>query len=130
MTVPMKGPGDREYLAAQRADLLRFAQGSRHPLGFGWLDAAGALDPDHPVELWITCRMTHVVSLGLLAGEPPASGGPDRAALADLAAHGVTSLSTTLADHEHGGWFATIGPDGPVDDAKQAYGHADRKSVV
>ena len=117
-------PGDRQYLAAQRADLLRFAQGSRHPMGFGWLDDAGALVADRPVELWITCRMTHVVSLGLLAGEPPAPGGPDRSTLADLARHGVAALSTALADAEHGGWFAAVGPDGPVDDAKQAYGHA------
>ena len=124
VTVPGDQPGDRDYLAAQRADLLRFAQGSRHPLGFGWLDDAGALVPDRPVELWITCRMTHVMSLGLLADEPPAPGGPDRSTLADLAAHGVSALTTTLADRVHGGWFAAIGPDGPVDDAKQAYGHA------
>jgi sulfoquinovose isomerase len=117
-------PGDRPYLLAQRADLLRFAAGSRHPLGFGWLDDAGALEPDRPVELWITCRMTHVMSLGVLADEPPAPGGPDRSTLADLAAHGVSALMTTLADRVHGGWFAAIGPDGPLDDAKQAYGHA------
>lgn len=120
----MTVPGDGEYLAAQRADLLRFAQGARHPLGFGWLDDSGSLDPARPVELWITCRMTHVMSLGLLADEPPAHGGPDRSTVADLAAHGVSALATTLADRDHGGWFAAVGPDGPVDDAKQAYGHA------
>jgi mannose/cellobiose epimerase-like protein (N-acyl-D-glucosamine 2-epimerase family) len=124
MTVPVTVAGDLDYLAGQRADLLRFAQGSRHPLGFGWLDDTGALVPDRPVELWITCRMTHVMSLGLLAGEAPAPGGPDHSTLADLAAHGVGALSTALADREHGGWFAAVGPDGPVDDAKQAYGHA------
>jgi sulfoquinovose isomerase len=124
VTEPDDVPGDRQYLAAQRAGLLRFAQGSRHPLGFGWLDDVGALVPDRPVELWITCRMTHVMSLGLLADEPPAPGGPDRSTLADLAAHGVCALTTTLADQVHGGWFAAIGPDGSVDDAKQAYGHA------
>src|SRR5687768_6751774 len=90
--MPGNVPGDRAYLADQRADLLRFAQGSRHPLGFGWLDDAGTPVPDRPVELWITCRMTHVMSLGLLADEPPAPGGPDRSTLADLAAHGVSAL--------------------------------------
>ena len=120
----MGRPGDEEYLAAQRADLLRFARGARHELGFGWLDDAGVVDAGRPVELWITCRMTHVMSLGLLAGEPPALGGPDGAELAELAAHGVRSLSSTLADEQYGGWFAAVAAEGPVDDAKQAYGHA------
>ncbi|WP_298458250.1 AGE family epimerase/isomerase [uncultured Cellulomonas sp.] len=117
-------PGDRDYLAAQRADLLRFAAGSRHDLGFGYLDAEGTLDPNKPVELWITCRMTHVLSLGVLADETPAPGGPDRAAMTRLAAHGVASLREALRDTEHGGWYAAVGPEGSVDDAKQAYGHA------
>ena len=117
-------PGDPDYLAAQRADLLRFAAGSRHDLGFGYLDESGTLDPAEPVELWITCRMTHVFSLGVLADEPPARGGPDRAALTALAAHGVRSLLGALRDPEHRGWYAAVGPDGPVERAKQAYGHA------
>ena len=114
---------DRSFLAAQRADLLRFAAGSRHDLGFGYLDEGGRLDPAKPVELWITCRMTHVAALGALADEPPAPGGPDRDRLLDLTAHGVRSLLGALRDAEHGGWFAAVGPRGPVDDAKQAYGH-------
>jgi sulfoquinovose isomerase len=117
-------PGDPVYRAAQRADLLRFAAGARHPLGFGWLDAAGRLDPTRPVELWITCRMTHVAALGVLAGEAPAPGGPDREALADLVAHGVQALRTSLHDGENGGWFAAVGDGGPVTTTKQAYGHA------
>jgi mannose/cellobiose epimerase-like protein (N-acyl-D-glucosamine 2-epimerase family) len=117
-------PGSPAYLAAQRADLLRFAAGSRHEQGFGWLDDDGVLDPSRPVELWITCRMTHVFSLAVLADEAPAAGGPDAAELAELAEHGVGSLLTHLADHEHRGWYAAVGPDGVVDDSKQAYGHA------
>ncbi|SFE00013.1 Mannose or cellobiose epimerase, N-acyl-D-glucosamine 2-epimerase family [Actinopolyspora alba] len=120
----MPSPGDRAHLAAQRADLLRFAQGARHELGFGWLDESGQLVAERPVELWITCRMTHVMSLGVLAEEPPAPGGPDQAVLTDLAAHGVRALTSTFADEEHGGWFAAVGPRGPVEDAKQAYAHA------
>ena len=123
MTSPTT-PGDPTYLATQRADLLRFAAGSWHELGFGYLDATGAVDPDRPVELWITCRMTHVAALGALADEPRASGGPDRAALLGLVEHGVASLLGPLRDGQHGGWFAAVDPDGPVDDAKQAYGHA------
>ncbi|WP_244931136.1 AGE family epimerase/isomerase [Nocardioides sp. W7] len=117
-------PGSPAYLKAQRADLLRFAAGSRHELGFGWLDETGALDPTRPVELWITCRMTHIFSLAKMAKEPPAPGGPDADQLAELAEHGVDALLTHLADHEYRGWYAAVGPDGVVDDSKQAYGHA------
>jgi sulfoquinovose isomerase len=120
----MSRPGDAAYLAAQRADLLRFLAGARHDLGFGYLDEVGRVQPDRPVELWITCRMTHVASLGALAAEPPAPGGPSREELLDLAAHGVRSLTGPLHDAEHGGWFAAVGPDGPVPGTKQAYGHA------
>lgn len=117
-------PGGPAYLATQRADLLRFAQGARRPSGFGYLDATGAVDRTRPVELWITCRMTHVFALGLLAAEDPAPGGPGAAELRLLAEHGVGSLRTSLADHEHGGWFAAVDDGGVVDASKQAYGHA------
>src|SRR5688500_3717154 len=109
-TPPEPGtPGSHAYLAAQRARLLRFAAGSRTPQGFGYLDAAGRVDVTRPVELWITCRMTHTFALGLLAGEPPAPGGPDEEGLRELVAHGLRSLGGALRDAEHGGWFAAIG---------------------
>lgn len=117
-------PGGPAYLAAQRADLLRFAQGASTEGGFGYLDAEGRLDPARPVELWITCRMTHVFALGLLAAEPPADGGPGPRELRLLVEHGVRALRTSLADAEHGGWFAAVDADGVVDSSKQAYGHA------
>ena len=117
-------PGGSAWLAAQRADLLRFLRGARHTAGFGWLDEEGTIDRARPVELWITCRMTHVAALGVLAGEAPAAGGPSMAELRALVDHGVASLRGPLRDAEHGGWFAAVGPDGPTDDRKQAYGHA------
>ncbi|WP_036553892.1 AGE family epimerase/isomerase [Nocardioides insulae] len=120
----MTRPGDRAYCAAQRRGLLRFAQGSRHPAGFGWLDDRGTVDPSVPAQLWITCRMTHVFSLGVLAGEEPAPGGPDHPALRDLAGHGVRALRTSFADPEYGGWFAAATSGGPAEPTKQAYGHA------
>lgn len=115
---------DETHLASQRADLLRFASGSRHPLGFGWLDEAGHLVTGRPVELWITCRMTHVMCLGFLADEPPAPSGPTRRDLFSLATHGVNALSTSLLDEEYDGWFAAVDATGPITDSKQAYGHA------
>jgi sulfoquinovose isomerase len=117
-------PGGTAWLADQRADLLRFLPASRRPEGFGWLDVDGRPDPSRPVELWITCRMTHVAALGLLAGEPPAPGGPDADELAGLVDHGVAALTGPLRDAEHGGWYAVADADGPLDERKQAYGHA------
>jgi sulfoquinovose isomerase len=107
--------GDRAFLAAERERLLSFAEGSRHPLGFGWLDERGRLDPRRPVELYLTCRMTHVMSLGVLLG---------RAGAAALAGHGVASLAGPLLDDGHGGWFPAVTATGPVRTTKAAYGHA------
>ena len=120
----MTGAPTPERLAALRGDLLQFAQGAEHPLGFGWLDESGRLDPTRPVELWITCRMTHVMCLGLLVDEAPAAGGPGGEDLRRLATHGVRALSTSLRDATYGGWFAAVDGHGPVSDTKQAYGHA------
>ncbi|HMR49924.1 MAG TPA: AGE family epimerase/isomerase [Arachnia sp.] len=118
-------PGDPTYRAAQRADLLRFAAGSRHEAGFGYLDEDGRITPTRPVELWITCRMTHVFAMGLLAGEAPASGGPDSDALRALAQHGVdVLLDGPLRDTTNGGWFAGVNPDGSLLSTKMAYAHA------
>lgn len=117
-------PGDAVYRAAQRADLLRFGARSRHPLGFGWLTGEGSLDADRPVELWITCRMTHVAALGMLAAEPPAPGGPTPEELTALAYHGMRALSGPLHDEVHGGWYAAVTSGGPADPTKAAYAHA------
>lgn len=118
-------PGGQAYRRRRRVELLRFAQGARVAEGFGYLDDAGEVDPGRPVELYVTCRMTHVFGLGLMAGEEPAPGGPTEGELTDLVTHGVSVLlDGPLRDAEHGGWFASV-RDGAVDVAtKQAYAHA------
>ena len=113
-----------EYLAAERRRLLRFMAGSRVRDGFGWLGGDGTVDPGSPVELWITCRMTHVSALGVLAHERRAADGPDDRDLLALAEHGVASLAGPLHDAQHGGWFASVVDGRPLAEAKQAYGHA------
>ena len=121
----MTRPGDAAYLSDQRADLLRFLPGAVRADGFGWLDESGMVDPSRPVELWITCRMTHVAALGVLAAEAPAAGGPDVGTLLDLAQAGVDSLAHgALHDTVNGGWFAAVVDGVPRATAKQAYGHA------
>lgn len=115
MSIAASVPGDAAYLAAERERLLAFAEGARHPLGFGRLDERGQLDPSHPVELYITCRMTHVMSLGVLLG---------RTGTAPLAEHGVTCLDGPLHDADHGGWYPAVTDTGPESTVKAAYGHA------
>ncbi|AXH97923.1 AGE family epimerase/isomerase [Ornithinimicrobium avium] len=125
MSTSTSHPGGWQHRRTQRARLLRFASAARRPAGFGYLDERGYVVPSRPVELWITCRMTHVFGLGLLAGEPPVEGGPDAAELRELAEHGVRALlEGPLHDRQHGGWFAAVDDDGVVDAAKQAYAHA------
>ena len=109
-------PAHHRWLEAEADRLLTFGAASRDPLGgFGWLGDNGERDRKHAVELWITCRMTHSFALATMMGRPGA------AALAD---HGVAALTGRLRDDDNGGWFAAVGPKGPTNTAKEAYGHA------
>lgn len=111
--------GDRthaEWLAAEGIRLLDFGRAARDPSGgFAWLDDTGRPDPEQPLQLWVTARMTHVYALGQLLGYPGAG------ALAD---HGVDALTGRFRDPAHGGWYAAVDRDGPVSRDKTAYEHA------
>ncbi len=109
-------PAHARWLEAEGDRLLEFSRASRHPGGgFAWLDASGRPALERPVELWITCRMTHVFSLGHLMGRPGC--GP-------LADHGVAALSGRFRDATNGGWYAAVDADGPTGREKSAYPHA------
>jgi len=107
------------WLEGETDRLLSFAPAAAHPDGgFGWLGTTGDLDRDRPVELWITCRMTHVAALGHLLGRPGCAG---------LLDHGVRALAGPFLDRRHGGWHSA----GPGTDraaghgaVKGAYEHA------
>ena len=104
------------WLEAEGDLLLDFSRPSRHQDGgFAWLDDDGRPARDHPVELWVSCRMTHVHALGHLMGRPGC------AALVD---HGIASLAGPLRDHVHGGWWAQVVDGGPTVRDKTAYEHA------
>lgn len=115
-TMSLGGPEAAKEMRAEADRLLDFALASRVEHGFAWLDDSGR-PTDRPLELWLTCRMTHVAALGFLSG---------RTEFAALVDHGVQALTTSFQDRTHGGWFASIeGPSGKsIDDRKQAYPHA------
>ena len=109
-------PAHRRWLEGEGDRLLAFSRASRHPAGgFAWLDDAGRPELERPVELWITCRMTHVFSLGHLLGRPGC--GP-------LVDHGLHALEGQFHDEALGGWYAAVHRDGPVGRGKSAYPHA------
>lgn len=112
----LSSPAHARWLEAEGDRLLQFSRASRHPGGgFAWLDAAGRPALDRPVELWISCRMTHVFSLGHLLGRPGC--GP-------LADHGVAALAGRFRDAVNGGWYAAVDAAGPTSREKTAYPHA------
>ncbi len=103
-------------LTSETERLLGFGHAAVLPDGgFAALDAHG--EPTvGPMELWIACRMTHVYAIGHLLGH---------AGSAEIVDHGLAAITNLFADHEHGGWFAAVDPDGtPLDTTKAAYPHA------
>lgn len=109
-------PAHHRWLEREGDRLLDFARAARHPDGgFAWLDDQGLPRLDQPVELWITCRMTHVFALGQLLGRP------ENRRLVD---HGVLALLGSLRDKVNGGWYAAVDTTGPTDRSKQTYAHA------
>ncbi|MBA2573445.1 MAG: AGE family epimerase/isomerase [Nocardioidaceae bacterium] len=109
-------PSHLRWLEAEGDRLLEFSRAARHPAGgFAWLDVAGRPQLDRPVELWITCRMTHVFALGHLMGRPGCG---------SLADHGVHALQKRFRDPEYSGWYASVDASGPVSRDKTAYEHA------
>jgi sulfoquinovose isomerase len=112
----LTAPAHSRWLEAEGDRLLEFGRASVHPEGgFAWLSDDGTPRLDEPVELWITCRMTHVYALGHLLGRPGS---------ATLADHGVTALRGRFHDDVHGGWYAKVGSAGPTVADKTAYEHA------
>src|SRR5690349_11503596 len=112
---------DLEFLVGQTTSLVDFAKRSLHPDGgFGWLDDGGNLLRDHPVELWITCRMLHVLALAELLGDDSCRPFVDA---------GLDALRGRLRDPEYDGWYASVATDEDgtsqaADDSKPAYAHA------
>lgn len=99
MLTPLYNPQHKQWLLAQSRALLEFARKSKVPCGFGYLDPNGEVDTAQPVQAWISCRMTHIYSIGALMGVEGCR---------ELAEHGIAALLDHFQDHEHGGFFEAL----------------------
>jgi sulfoquinovose isomerase len=115
-----------EALDAEMHRLLSFAEGASAPGGgFGNLDDDGRLQPEQPIETWVSTRMTYCFALGSLVG---------REGDADRVDHGLVALlpGGCLRDDVNGGWYSSVSPEAGasnasklvLDDTKAAYAHA------
>lgn len=107
---------NRVFMSSQTYELLRF--GRKFPAaigGSGWLDDNGNIDPSQGVQTWITCRMAHVYSIGVLLGYPGAGRLVDRA---------LDGLREVLHDDVYGGWYPQVSSDGVPEEGKICYTHA------
>mgnify|MGYP001766519741 FL=1 len=114
----------RLWLLTEAGRILDFFERhARDPSGgFHELDAAGRplaaacfLGGVPARALHLTARAVHGFAIAHLLGRPGADG---------LVDHGMDFLWNGHRDPVHGGYLWSIGADGPVDDTKQAYGHA------
>lgn len=107
---------NRKYLTDDLMELLRFGRKFASPEGSAyWLGDDGNPWPEKGKYTWITCRMTHVYSIGALLG----IGG-----CRELAEAGIRGLTGELHDEKYGGWYTGIRGDGSVMPEKQCYTHA------
>ena len=113
---PLCSPEVAAEFAAEADRLLEFTRGSAVPGGFGWLGDDGRV-VDRDLQLWITCRMTHVCALGAALGKP---------GFRELVEHGIAAVAENFHDDQHDGWYAALSPDGsrPTDRTKAAYAHS------
>lgn len=107
---------NKEYMKSLCDELLKF--GHRFPSEGGgsyYLGDDGTPWEDRPRETWITCRMTHVYSIGKILGHE----GSD-----ELASAGIKGLLGELKDNNKGGWYAGLTAENKPLSNKQCYAHA------
>lgn len=113
----LSSPAHAAWLLGQAHALIRFYQyAAPDPAGgFFELDETGKPQTAPGKQVVVSARMVHNFGLAHLLGRPGAG------ALSD---HGLRFLREAHRDQEHGGYFWIVDHEGPVDDSKQAYGHA------
>ena len=107
---------NRAFMKELRDSLLDFGHGFVSSEGGAYyLGDDGTPLMDRPRETWITCRMAHVYSIGVLLGHEGSG------ELADAALEGIRG---ELHDDANGGWYAGRRADGRILPGKQCYAHA------
>ncbi len=107
---------NRLFAKELREDLLSFGHAFPSPEGGAYyLGDDGTPWKDRPRETWITCRMAHVYSMGVMLGHRGSG------ELADAALKG---LAGELHDDKNGGWYAGRTAGGDILPDKQCYAHA------
>ncbi|WP_244492122.1 AGE family epimerase/isomerase [Aureimonas sp. AU12] len=108
----------RRWLRQEADDLLRFFEGASVDPEGGFsipgTDGRPTGQAD-PTELHTTTRLVHGFALAAMMGRPGAM------AIVD---HGMRALWERHRDPANGGYVWSFDRNGPVDDKKQAYGHA------
>jgi len=107
---------NKEYMKELCEELLEFGHRFPSPGGgsyYLWDD--GTPIKERPRETWITCRMTHVYSIGKMLGHEGSN---------ELAKAGIKGLLGELKDNINGGWFAGLTKDNEPLPNKQCYAHA------
>ena len=114
--------GHRTWLLARANELLDFFEGASIDPAGGFRDLddhgrplTGVSDVPYSRQVQATSRMVHCYAMARLMGRPGAD------AMID---HGMDFLWNGHRDRQNGGYFWAMGDDGPIDDSKQAYGHA------
>jgi len=114
-----------DHHAVLRQEVARLLETSRTAVGadgrVAWLDERCEPDAGAGQQLWITTRMTHVLSLSHLLARGHLLGAADDGRLATLA---LQSVDREFEDAEFGGWYRSVPPSGPPEPAKTAYEHA------
>ncbi len=107
---------NKEYMQGLCDELLGF--GHKFPSAGGgsyYLGDDGTPWKERPRETWITCRMTHVYSIGRMLGHE----GSDK-----LAAAAVKGIMGELHDKQAGGWYAGLTAEDKPLPNKACYAHA------
>lgn len=107
---------NKAFMEEIRNGLLRFGHGFPSDTGSSYyLGDDGTPWKDRPRETWITCRMAHVYSIGVLLGHKGSE------ALVDAALKGLLG---ELSDKKNGGWYPGVTSDQKILPDKQCYAHA------
>lgn len=107
---------NKAFLKEIRDNLLDFGHKFPSPGGSSYyLGDDGTPWKERNRETWITCRMAHVYSIGVLLGHKGSRA---------LAKAAIKGLKNELHDKENGGWYPGVTSEGKFLMDKQCYAHA------